>query len=124
MKTKSTKVLYWLSTSLIFLFEGVMTAFFGTSQMAVDGMAHLGYPAYFGIMLVAFKVVGALALIVPAVKQPYKEWAYAGFGIVFISAAVSNWAVDGFNGTVVMALVFLGILAVSRATYGKLSAKK
>ena len=93
-----------------------MTAFFGTSQMAVDGMAHLGYPAYFGIMLVVFKVVGALALIIPAVKQPYKEWAYAGFGIVFISAAVSNWAVDGFSGTVAMALVFLGILAVSRVT--------
>lgn len=124
MKTKSNKILYWLSTSLIFLFEGVMTAFFGTSQMAMDGIAHLGYPAYFGILLVVFKVAGALALIVPAVKQPYKEWAYAGFGIVFISAAVSNWAVDGFSSTVVMAFAFLGILAVSRLTYEKLNAKK
>jgi hypothetical protein len=122
MKTKSTKLLYWASTILIFLFEGVMSLAFGTSQMSMDGMAHLGYPQYFGLMLVVFKVLGALALVLPSVKNPFKEWAYAGFGIVFISAAVSNWAVDGFSGVVVMAAVFLGILAVSRQTYNKLHA--
>lgn len=121
MKKKSTKVLYWASTTLIFLFEGVMTAAFGTSQMAMDGISHLGYPAYFGIMLMVFKVVGALALILPQVKGDAKQWAYAGFGIVFISAAVSNWVVDGFTNTVVMALVFLGILAVSHVSYSKLN---
>lgn len=122
MKKKSVSLLYWITTTLVFLFEGVMTAFFGTSQMAMDGIAHLGYPAYFGIMLMVFKVVGALALILPAVKGAPKEWAYAGFGIVFISAAVSNWVVDGFSQTVVMALVFLGILAVSHRSYHKLNA--
>ena len=122
MKTKSTKLIYWASTILIFLFEGVMSAAFGLSQMSIDGMAHLGYPTYFAPLLTVFKVLGALALVIPAVKQPFKEWAYAGFGFVFICAAVSNWAVDGFSGIVVMAAIFFGILAVSYKTYHKLNA--
>lgn len=119
--TTCTKIAYWTSTILLFLFEGVLPALTGTSQMALDGLSHLGYPAYFALLLTIFKVVGALTLVIPAIKQPFKEWAYAGFGIVFICAAVSNWAVDGFSGVVVFAAVFFGILAVSYKTYHKLN---
>lgn len=97
-----------------------MPALTSNTELAVEGVRHLGYPDYFRVMLTVFKVIGALALILPLVKGRYKEWAYAGFGIVFISACVSNWATDGFGAGAIMALCFLGILALSYRNYHKL----
>jgi len=74
-------------------------------------------------LLTVFKIIGAILLIVPAVKGRVKEWAYAGFGFNFISAAVSHWVVDGFNGQVIFPLVAFAILAVSYISYTKLNSK-
>ncbi len=117
---KSTKIIYWTTTVLIFLFEGVIPAITSNSELAVEGIRHLGYPVYFGRMLIFFKVAGALALILPMVKGRFKEWAYAGFGITFISATVSHWSVDGFNGMTIFPVVAFGILTVSYFSYQKL----
>ena len=114
---KPTKIIYWTTTALIFLFEGVLVALTSNSELAVEGIRHLGYPPYFGPMLAAFKVTGALVLIVPAFKGRVKEWAYAGFGIVFISAAVSHAAVDGPGGQTIFPIVFFAILITSYVTY-------
>ncbi len=73
-------------------------------------------------MLAAFKVAGALVLIIPIFKGRIKEWAYAGFGFVFISAAVSHTVVDGFGGQTIFPIVALGILIVSYVTYHRLQA--
>ncbi len=88
--------------------------------MAKQGISHLGYPAYFGIMLTVFKVLGALAVIIPQVPRRIKEWAYAGFAIDFISAFVSNWAVDGISGLTFFPLVVFAILIVSYIYYYKI----
>lgn len=120
MAGKGTKITYWITTGLIFLFEGVMPALTGNSQLAKEGIHHLGYPEYFRVMLTVFKVIGALALILPFVKGRYKEWAYAGFGISMISAFVSNWAVDGFHAMTVFPLVVFAILATSYIMYQKM----
>lgn len=117
---KKTKILYWLTTAIIFLWEGVMPALTFNSELAVEGIRSLGYPDYFRILLTVFKVLGALALILPMVNTRIKEWAYAGMTFVFIAAAVSHWAVSGFGGFVIMPLVFLGILAVSYHSYHQL----
>ena len=116
---KSTKIIYWTTTALIFLFEGVLVALTWNSELAVEGIRHLGYPAYFGPLLAAFKVAGALVLILPAFSSRIKEWAYAGFGFVFISAAVSHGAIDGFGGQTIFPVIALGILAASYVTYHK-----
>ncbi len=110
---KKINIIYWSTTILIFLFEGVLPALTSRTKMAVEGISHLGYPNYFGIMLAVFKVTGAIVLILPMLKGRYKEWAYAGFGITFISAAVSHSAVDGFGFESVFPLIMLGVLAVS-----------
>ena len=68
-----------MTTVIIFLMEGVMPAFTSQTEMAKEGIKHLGYPEYFGNALVVFKVVGALLLIIPQVPKRIKEWAYAGF---------------------------------------------
>jgi hypothetical protein len=117
---KKTKIIYWIATSLFVLFEGVMPALTFNSQMAKDGIHHLGYPDYFGAMLAFYKVVGAIILILPMLKGAIKEWAYAGFTFDLISASVSLIAVDGLKGQSFFPLIVLAVLATSYFTYKSL----
>ncbi len=121
---KKEKILFWVTTILIFLFEGVMSALTSNTQMAKDGISHLGYPGYFGTMLMVFKVLGSLALVIPAVPARVKEWAYAGFGFDFIAAFVSLCVVDGLTSMAIGPVIFMGVLAVSYTSYHKLNAGK
>ena len=118
---KKYKIAFWITTIIIFLFEGVMTALTFQSPLAKEGMAHLGYPLYFGTMLMAFKVLGALTLILPQTSKRHKEWAYVGFGIDFIAAFVSYAVVDGFTISLLMPVVFMIILVISYNSYHKLN---
>ncbi|HNP33646.1 MAG TPA: DoxX family protein, partial [Flavobacterium sp.] len=86
---KNHKIIFWTTTIIIFLMEGVMPALTSQTEMAKEGIRHLGYPQYFGNALVVFKVLGALTLIIPAMPKRLKEWAYAGFGFDFIFASIS-----------------------------------
>ena len=94
---KKEKTIFWIATISIFLFEGVMPALTSQTELAKEGIRHLGYPQYFGNALVVFKVLGALALIIPQIPKRLKEWAYAGFAFDFIFAAISLAEVDGIN---------------------------
>lgn len=117
---KRDKIIFWTTTILIFLFEGVMPALTGQSEMAKEGIRHLGYPEYFGLMLVVFKVLGALALIIPQIPARIKEWAYAGFTFNMISAFISHWAIDGLNGLTCFPLIVLAILMISYIHFHKI----
>ncbi len=122
---KTVRITFWISTTLIFLLEGVMPALTSQTEMAKEGIKHLGYPVYFGIMLTVFKVLGAIALIVPQVPKRVKEWAYAGFAIDFIAAFVSHWAVDGFViGNQLFPIIALIVLILSYLSHHKLNADK
>jgi uncharacterized membrane protein YphA (DoxX/SURF4 family) len=118
---KSAKIIFWTTTIIIFLFEGVMPAFTSQTELAKEGIRHLGYPAYFGIMLTVFKVLGSLAIIIPQVPRRVKEWAYAGLSFDFISAFISHWVVDGLNGQTFFPLIVLCILIVSYIYYHKIN---
>lgn len=117
---KTTKIIYWTTTIFIFLFEGVMPALTSQSEMAKEGIRHLGYPEYFGMMLVVFKVIGSLLLIIPKIPNRIKEWAYAGFAFDFIAAFVSLMAVDGLSGITFFPMVVFGILIVSYSYFHKM----
>lgn len=117
---KTTKILFWTTTIIIFLFEGVMPALTSQTELAKEGTRHLGYPAYFGMALVVFKVVGTIILILPQVSARIKEWAYAGFGFDFIFASISHFAVDGMDFQSFFPLIIFGILIVSYVNYHKL----
>ena len=121
---KTQKIIYWSTTGLIALFEGVMPALTSQTKLAKEGIKHLGYPEYFGDALVIFKVLGVLALIIPKVPTRIKEWAYAGFAFDFIFAAISHGAVDGINFQTFFPFIILGILMLSYFSYHKLQETK
>lgn len=117
---KKTKILFWVSTTIIFLFEGVLVAFTSHTDLSINGITSLGYPLYFVYLLATFKILGSLALIIPKVPARIKEWAYAGFGFDFISAFVSLWIVTGFGVGLIMPVAFVIILVISYISYHKL----
>jgi hypothetical protein len=121
---KKNKIIFWIATGIIFFWCGVMTVIFFGSEESKAGMAHYGYPEYFGPMVNIFSIIGAVALVLPIVPARLKEWAYAGFTFNFIGAAVSNWAVDGFGFQVVFPLLFFVPLGVSYSLFHKMEALK
>ena len=121
---KKAKIIFWITTTIIFLFEGVMPALTSQSELAKEGIRHLGYPEYFGNALVVFKILGVLILVIPTVPKNVKEWAYAGFGFDFIFASISHFAVDGINFQSFFPLIFLVILAISYIYYHKIERHK
>jgi uncharacterized membrane protein YphA (DoxX/SURF4 family) len=94
--TKRNRIIYWIAT--IWLSLGMVST--GIVQLLkmkqeTDLMVHLGYPLYFLTILGIWKLLGAVAVLIP--KFPVlKEWAYAGFFFVMSGAVFSHFAVgDG-----------------------------
>jgi uncharacterized membrane protein YphA (DoxX/SURF4 family) len=69
---------YWLATVLVVAELGLGGIWdIARLPMVRDLVTHLGYPSYFLVLLGCWKVLGAVALLVP--RRPLlKEWAYAG----------------------------------------------
>ncbi|MCV9927182.1 DoxX family protein [Flavobacterium sp. LS1R49] len=112
--SKKNKIIYWISTgiiSLMMLFSAY--SYITNPEMKTVFAQHLGFPDYFRIELAIAKVLGAVILILPFINSKIKEWAYAGFIIVFISATIAHLSVGDAIQHTVMPLVFLGILALS-----------
>ena len=121
---KKNVIIYWISTGFIALLEGVMPAFTSQSEMAKEGIRHLGYPEYFGNVLVVFKILGVLALVLPQIPKRVKEWAYAGFAFDFLFAAISHGIVDGLIGQTFFPIIVLSVLIISYMYYHKLNEGK
>jgi len=121
---KKAKIIFWTTTILIFLFEGVMPALTSQTEMAKEGLRHLGYPEYFGNALVVFKILGVLSLVIPQVPNRVKEWAYAGFAFDFIFASISHFAVDGVNFQGFFPLIVLAVLMTSYVYHHKIQRYK
>ena len=120
---KTTKIIYWVSTSIICLFS--LGAIQMNSQMAIDGANHLLIPRYLGIEVSIGQLIGLVLLIVPAVPARFKEWAYVGFGIMYITAINAHIAVgDPFIPYGLMGLIFFGLLLCSYICFHKLQIVK
>jgi hypothetical protein len=120
---KTTKIVYWESTSIICLFA--LSAVQMNSEMAIEGSKHVLIPRYLSIEISIGQLIGLVLLIVPAVPKRFKEWAYVGFGIMYISALVAHLAVgDPFIPFGLMAVLFFGLLLCSYISFHKLEAAK
>jgi hypothetical protein len=119
---KSTKIIYWVSTSIICLFAS--TAIFMNSEMAKAGTAHVGIPRWLGLEISISQLIGLVLLIVPGVPARVKEWAYVGFGILYISAVIAHISIGDPIGSSLMAVAFFGLLLLSYSSFHKLKAAK
>jgi uncharacterized membrane protein YphA (DoxX/SURF4 family) len=112
---KKNKIIFWISTTLIFIWEGLMplgTVLFAP-QYVNAGTKPLGYPDYFAYALIIFKVLGATAIMLPKLPAKLREWAYAGLTFNLLFATISHAAVDKNISYILMPIVILSILAVS-----------
>jgi DoxX-like family len=83
-------VAYWLATVLVAAELGVGGIWdIARIPYVRDLVVGLGYPTYFLVLLGTWKVLGAVALLVP--RRPLlKEWAYAGAFFTYTGAIVSH----------------------------------
>jgi hypothetical protein len=119
---KTTKIIYWTTTSIICLFAS--TAIFMNSEMAIEGTKHLGIPRYLGLEVSIGQLIGLVLLIVPAIPARFKEWAYVGFGIMYITALNAHIAMDDPINNSIMAIVFFGLLLASYISFHKIQEAK
>jgi hypothetical protein len=117
-KSKSNKIIYWISTGMISLFE-ISGAFFMNSQVAIEGTRHLGLPEWFRWEVSIGHLIGGILLIAPINKR-IKEWTYVAFGIDFISAFIAYVSIDGWVANTFSPIIMFGLLVVSYVYYHRL----
>jgi hypothetical protein len=116
MKNEKIKnIAYWTATILgptSFVIGGTLSL--TQSDQVVGALSHLGYPAYFGLILGVWKLLGAIVLTVPGLPR-LKEWAYAGFVFDLTAAAISHASVGDKTGDIAAPLVYLALVLASWA---------
>jgi hypothetical protein len=88
---KRRKATYWTATVLaasVMTISGALAL--SHAPRYVTALAHLGYPAYFSDLLGLGKLAGVCVLLAPRLPK-LKEWAYAAFGVVIVSACYSHY---------------------------------
>jgi len=113
---------YWATTAIVAfellvggtadLVHGPILLFAG--DPAVQVMEQLGYPVYLLQILGVWKLLGAVALLLPRFPR-LKEWAYAGSFIALTGAAASWAAIGGGADSIAVPLVFAVLTLVSWA---------
>ncbi len=109
------KIGYWVCTLIIAFVMGAG----GAADLAriapvVEGMTHLGYPVYFCVIIGVWKVLGAIAILIP--RTPLlKEWAYAGIVFDLTGASASHFAMGDDAGKVITPTIFTAIAYASWA---------
>ena len=113
MKLKS--ISYWVVTGMVGFFIGSG----GVAELArvpgnVEGLVQLGYPVYFATIIGFWKVLGAIAILVPGFPR-LKEWAYAGIFFNMTGAAATGLFTHSAAWHVIVDLVLASLTVVSWA---------
>ena len=95
--TKTHKIIYWVTTCLVAfgMTAGGIQQLLHTQAM-IDLVTHIGYPEYFLYIIGTWKMLGAIAIVIPGFKL-LKEWAYAGLFFAMTGALVSHLAIGDCN---------------------------
>lgn len=109
-------IAYWVTTALV-IFELVLGGVWDVLQVpqARGVIERLGYPLYFLVILGIWKLLGAVALVIPGFPR-LKEWAYAG--VIFdLTGAVASLSAAGFAdaGTLAYPIVMTAVAVASWA---------
>jgi hypothetical protein len=113
------KIIYWTATGIVAAIMAGSAVNFSFNGQMRGAFAHLGLPDWFRIELTVAKLLGVVALIVPATPARLKEFAYFGFALTIVSACVAH--ISSGDGILrgLEPLVFLGFLTVSYLYYHK-----
>jgi uncharacterized membrane protein YphA (DoxX/SURF4 family) len=110
--TKIKEIGYWTATITVLgelVIGGIVSLCHGRAWLIGkpidETMQHLGYAGYVVKILGAWKLLGAIALLVPRFPR-LKEWAYAGTFINMTSAAASHAACGDNMDTIIRPLIF------------------
>jgi uncharacterized membrane protein YphA (DoxX/SURF4 family) len=109
-------IAYWVATALVVFELGLGGVWDVLRVPQVRGLIeHLGYPPYFLIILGIWKLLGAVALVIPRFPR-LKEWAYAGVLFDLTGAVVSLFASGLMEaGTIAYPIAMTGVAAASWA---------
>lgn len=108
-------IVYWLATAAVVAELGVGGSWDITRIPSVrELVTHLGYPSYFLVLLGTWKVLGAVALLVPR-RALLKEWAYAGAFFTYTGAIVSHLTTGYDLGEVWLAATMTALTVLSWA---------
>lgn len=113
----TTALLYWVST---IVFSGTMLmSGIGTfkSPELIEDFKRLGFPDYFRKQVAVSKITGALVVLISSLPDTVKEWTYAGFVILLVSAIIAHFSVKDPVKSSVLPLILLAILLVSYFTH-------
>ena len=116
---KAIKITYWVTTIIVAVMMTYSAYAYLTQDAMLQAFHHLGYPDYFRIELAIGKLIGAILLVLPVITARFKEWVYAGFTIVFISAFIAHSASGDPVAVRIMPVIFIALLAASYITYHK-----
>jgi hypothetical protein len=116
---KTISILYWTMTILVAfpIGSGGVAQIWQYQANPHGVVAVLGYPTYFFAILGFWKVLGAVAILVPRFPR-LKEWAYAGIFFDLTGAAASCAAVGGYGAYafhVIAPLILTGFTVASWA---------
>ena len=115
MSTRARTIAFWVTTIFgpaSFVIGGYLHLTRDPQVMAT--LAHLGYPVYFATIMGVWKLLGAIAIVVPGIPR-LKEWAYAGFFFDLTGAAATRAFVGDSAADILAPLVFLALVAASWA---------
>jgi len=110
---KKDKIIYWVTTGIISLMMLFSAFSYLTNVEIKAAFTQLGFPGYFRIELAVAKILGAVVLLLPMTTVRLKEFAYFGFVITFISAAIAHLSSGQPVSVAIMPVVLLAVLAVS-----------
>lgn len=110
------KIVYWISTIVVAL-AMVYSSYSELYSPAVkEAFVHLGFPDYFRIQLAIMKMIGIVLLLAP-LPGAFREWAYVGFTITFVSAFIAHtMALDPLSSRMAP-LIVLFFLLVSYVSF-------
>lgn len=114
---KRENLIYWTSTGIIAAIMFWSALNFAFNPAMEGAFAHLGLPNWFRVELTTAKLLGVVALLIPAVPVRIKEFAYSGFAIVLVSASVAHLSSGDPVSYVIVHSIFLVSLIVSNAYF-------
>ena len=116
LTSRRNVIVYWVTTALV-VFELAIGGAWDVLRVPQvrELIERLGYPSYFLVILGTWKLLGAVALVIPRFPR-LKEWAYAGVFFDLTGAVVSLFASGLINlGAMAYPIFMIGVAVASWA---------